>query len=86
MDEYNCVLDDEANAILVNLQDEQGNDHAFRFDFDPRSGRYDCEELEQLEKQIGPEWLEKLEAHVRKLVDQVVMTRRRAERDDHWGL
>ena len=85
MVEFSCEVDAEASAVKVKLHDEDGNAQDVRFDFDPRTGRYDCTDLADLEEVFGPEWVANLEAQVRKLVDPVVMARRRALRDDPWG-
>lgn len=85
MSRFQCELDADASAIKVNVQDENGEAQAYSFAFDPRSGHYTCEELAELEARFGPDWLASLERQVRQLIDQAVMTRRRAERDDPWG-
>lgn len=85
MVQYDCELDAEASAVHIKLHDEDGNQQSVRFQFDPRTGRYDCPELADMEEVLGAEWVAGLEAHVRKLIGQAVMTRRRAERDDPWG-
>lgn len=82
---FNCELDAEANTVKVEVVDDEGAKSGYRFDFDPRSGSYDCEQRDQLEARVGGEWIDRLEAHVRKLIGEAVMARRRAERDDPWG-
>ncbi|MBI5433258.1 MAG: hypothetical protein HZA52_10555 [Planctomycetes bacterium] len=85
MVQFTCQIDAEASAVHVKLSDEDGHEQSVQFAFDPRTGRYDCPEFADLEEVLGTEWVANLESHVRKLVDQAVMARRRSERDDPWG-
>jgi hypothetical protein len=85
MVQYHCELDADASTVQIKLEDGDGNEQTVHCAFDPRTGRYDCPEFADLEDVLGTDWVANLEAHVRKLIDQAVMARRRAERDDPWG-
>lgn len=85
MPQFQCELDSNVSAIKVHVVDDGGEKCDCNLSFDPRSGHYDYDQLAELENRFGLAWIETLEARVRKLIDEAVMTRRRAERDDPWG-
>jgi hypothetical protein len=82
---FRCELDGPNNIVMVMVTEDDGSEHDYQFDFDPRSGRYEFSERDLLERDFGPEWVDDLERQVRKLIDDAVIARRRAARDDPWG-
>jgi hypothetical protein len=70
---------------MVMVTEDDGSEHDYQFDFDPRSGRYEFSERDLLERDFGAEWVDDLERQVRKMIDQAVLANRRAARDDAWG-
>jgi hypothetical protein len=83
--DFQCAVDADSNAVKVEVVADDGSKADFQFEFDPRSGRYDWAERDELEAVVGADFVERLEAHVRKLIGEAVLARRRAERDDFWG-
>ncbi|MCC7014919.1 MAG: hypothetical protein IT454_20320 [Planctomycetes bacterium] len=82
---FRCELDAPNNIVMVMVTEDDGSEHDYQFDFDPRSGRYEFSERDLLERDFGAEWVDDLERSVRKVIDQAVIAKRRAEKDDPWG-
>jgi hypothetical protein len=82
---FRCELDASNNIVMVMVTEDDGSEHDYQFDFDPRSGRYEFSERDLLERDFGADWVDELERQVRKLIDQAVIEKRRALRDDPWG-
>ncbi|MCY3003933.1 MAG: hypothetical protein NTV21_19230 [Planctomycetota bacterium] len=82
---FRCELDAPNNIVMVMVTEDDGSEHDYQFDFDPRSGRYEFSERDILERDFGSEWVDELERAVRTLIDRAVVERRKAARDDAWG-
>jgi hypothetical protein len=82
---FRCELDAPNNIVMVMVTEDDGSEHDYQFDFDPRSGRYEFSERDILERDFGGEWVDELERAVRTLIDRAVVERRKASRDDAWG-
>jgi hypothetical protein len=61
---------------MVMVTEDDGSEHDYQFDFDPRSGRYEFSEREILERDFGAEWVEEMENAVKGLIEQAVRARR----------
>jgi hypothetical protein len=85
MADFRCELDAPNNIVMVMVTEDDGSEHDYQFDFDPRSGRYEFSERDLLERDFGPIWVDDLERQVRKLIDEAIVAKRRANRDDPWG-
>ena len=75
---FRCELDAPNNIVLVMITEDDGSEHDYQFDFDPRSGRYEFSERDLLERDFGAEWVDEMEGEVRKLIDKAVAARRGA--------
>ncbi len=73
---FRCELDLPNNIVMVMLTEDDGSEHDYQFDFDPRSGRYEFSERDLLERDFGAEWVDELEAEVKKLIDKAVVAKR----------
>lgn len=82
---FRCELDAPNNIVMVMVTEDDGSEHDYQFDFDPRSGRYEFSERDILERDFGTDWVDELERAVRTLIDRAVVERRKAARDDPWG-
>ena len=82
---FRCELDAPNNIVMVMVTEDDGSEHDYQFDFDPRSGRYEFSERDILERDFGSEWVDELERAVRTLIDHAVVERRKASRDDAWS-
>ena len=69
---FRCELDAPNNIVLVMVVEDDGSEHDYQFDFDARSGRYEFSERDLLERDFGEEWVDEMEAAVKKLIDQAV--------------
>ena len=72
MASFRAELDEPNNIVLVMVTEDDGSEHDYQFDFDPRSGRYEFSERDLLERDFGEEWVDEMEAAVKELIDQAV--------------
>ena len=77
---FRCELDLPNNIVMVMVTEDDGSEHDYQFDFDPRSGRYEFSERDLLERDFGAEWVEEMEGAVRSLIGRAIDSRR-AEKD-----
>jgi hypothetical protein len=68
MASFRCELDAEKHIVLVMVTEDDGSEHDYQFDFDPRSGRYEFSERDLLERDFGDEWVDQMENEVRRLI------------------
>jgi hypothetical protein len=74
---FRCELDAPNNIVMVMVTEDDGSEHDYQFDFDPRSGRYEFSERDLLERDFGVEWVDEMESAVKKLIDQAVSERKK---------
>ena len=72
MASFRCELDKPNNIVLVMVTEDDGSEHDYQFDFDPRSGRYEFSERDLLERDFGEEWVDEMEESVKALIDKAV--------------
>lgn len=65
-------LDAPNNIVMVMVVEDDGSEHDYQFDFDPRSGRYEFSERDLLERDFGEEWVDEMEAAVVELIEKAV--------------
>ena len=68
MASFRAELDEPNNIVLVMVTEDDGSEHDYQFDFDPRSGRYEFSEKDLLERDFGEEWVAEMEAEVERLI------------------
>lgn len=73
---FRCELDAPNNIVLVMVTEDDGSEHDYQFDFDPRSGRYEFSERDILERDFGADWVDEMESAVKKLIDGAVSERK----------
>ncbi|HVS09666.1 MAG TPA: hypothetical protein VMS76_07300 [Planctomycetota bacterium] len=76
MASFRCELDAPNNIVLVMVTEDDGSEHDYQFDFDPRSGRYEFSERDLLERDFGEEWVDEMESAVQKLIEQALAARK----------
>jgi hypothetical protein len=76
MASFRVELDAPNHIVLVMVTEDDGSEHDYQFDFDPRSGRYEFSEREILERDFGSEWVEEMENAVKGLIEQAVRAKR----------
>jgi hypothetical protein len=74
---FRCELDAPNNIVMVMVTEDDGSEHDYQFDFDPRSGRYEFAERDLLERDFGAEWVDEMEREVRRLIEQARAARPR---------
>ena len=72
MADFRLELDAPNNIVLAMVTEDDGSEHDYQFDFDPRSGRYEFSEKDLLERDFGEEWVEEMQAEVERLIAQGV--------------
>ena len=72
MASFRAELDEPNNIVLVMVTEDDGSEHDYQFDFDPRSGRYEFAEKDLLERDFGEEWVAEMEDEVRRLIQLAV--------------
>jgi hypothetical protein len=75
MASFRAELDLPNNIVLVMVTEDDGSEHDYQFDFDPRSGRYEFSERDLLERDFGSEWVEEMDEAVRKAIERAVSSR-----------
>jgi len=73
---FRCELDVPNNIVMVVVTEDDGSEHDYQFDFDPRSGRYEFSERDILERDFGGAWVDEMESAVKKLIDGAVASRK----------
>ena len=72
MASYTAELDRPNNIVIVVVTEDDGSDHDYQFDFDPRSGRWEFSERDLLERDFGEDWVEELEEEVESLIQEAL--------------
>ncbi len=70
MAEWHAELDRSSNIVLVVVTEDDGSEHDYQFDFDPRTGRWEFAERDLLERDFGEEWVDELEEHIEELIEE----------------
>ena len=69
MASFSADLDQKNNIVQVVVTEDDGSDHDYQFDFDPRTGRWEFSERDLLERDFGEEFVEELEGEVARLIE-----------------
>ena len=72
MANFRCELDAPNNIVLVMVTEDDGSEHDYQFDFDPKTGRWEFAERDLLERDFGEEWVEELEEKIQSIIDGAV--------------
>ena len=76
MASFRLELDAPNHIVLVMVTEDDGSEHDYQFDFDPRTGRWEFSERDLLERDFGEEWVEDFEAAVEKAIRQAVSSKK----------
>ena len=82
MASFTLEVDAPNNIIMVMVTEDDGSEHDYQFDFDPRSGRYEFAERDLLERDFGEEWVDEMEAAVVKSIEEALDQTGDDEEDD----
>jgi hypothetical protein len=72
MASFRVELDAPNNIVLVMVTEDDGSEHDYQFDFDPRSGRFEFSERDLLERDFGAEFVEDMESQVRGTIQRAI--------------
>jgi hypothetical protein len=78
MASFRLELDEPNNIVLVMVTEDDGSEHDYQFDFDPRSGRWEFSEKDLLERDFGEHWVEEMESAIQTMIEQAVAKTRAA--------
>lgn len=68
MASFRAELDTDSSIVLVMVTEDDGSEHDYQFDFDPKSGRYEFSERDLLERDFGEEWVDEMEEAIEGLI------------------
>ena len=72
MADFRLELDAPNNIVMVMVVEDDGSEHDYQFDFDPKSGRWESAERDLLERDFGEDWVEDFEDQVEKMIQGAV--------------
>ena len=82
MASYTAELDSSSNIVQVVVTEDDGSEHDYQFDFDPRTGRWEFSERDLLERDFGEDWVEELEERIEKLIEEAISGDDEEEEDE----
>lgn len=75
MASFRVELDAPNHIVLVMVTEDDGSEHDYQFDFDPRSGRFEFSERDLLERDFGSAFVEDMESQVRGTIQRAIRSR-----------
>ncbi len=69
---FRVELDAPNHIVLVMVTEDDGSEHDYQFDFDPRSGRFEFSERDLLERDFGSEFVDDMENQVRGTIQRAI--------------
>ena len=72
MADFRLELDEPNHIVLVMVTEDDGSEHDYQFDFDPKTGRWEFAERDLLERDFGEEWVEEMEAAIQAQIDEAL--------------
>lgn len=72
MADYRIELDAPNNIVMVMVTEDDGSEHDYQFDFDPKSGRWEFAERDLLERDFGDEWVEEFVEAIEEVIQDAV--------------
>ena len=69
---YRLELDAPNNIVMVMVTEDDGSEHDFQFDFDPRTGRWEFSEKFLLERDYGEELVAEMEEEITVTIEKTV--------------
>jgi len=85
MASFEAELDSGSHIVQVVVTEDDGSEHDYQFDFDPRTGRWEFSERDLLERDFGEEWVEELEEEIERLIQEGLEPMDGAEGADEEG-
>lgn len=72
MADFRLELDAPNHIVMVMVTEDDGSEHDYQFDFDPRTGRWEFAERDILERDFGEDWAEDFEVAVEAMIQKAV--------------
>ena len=72
MASFRVEVDAPNNIVMVMVTEDDGSEHDYQFDFDPRTGRFEFAERDLLERDFGDEWVEEFVEKVEEVIQGAV--------------
>jgi len=72
MPSFRLEVDAPNNIVMVMVTEDDGSEHDYQFDYDPRSGRFEFSERELLERDFGEDWVDEMEEAVRAAIEETI--------------
>ena len=85
MASFTAELDGKNNIVQVVVTEDDGSEHDYQFDFDPRTGRWEFSERDLLERDFGEDWVEEMEEEIERLIEEALDRDMDVEDDDDEG-
>ena len=79
MASFRLELDEPNSIVLVMVTEDDGSEHDYQFDFDPRSGRWEFSERDLLTRDFGEDWVEQMESAIQTTIEQAVAKAKAAQ-------
>jgi hypothetical protein len=76
MASFRIDLDAPSHIVLVVVTEDDGSEHDYQFDFDPRSGRYEFSEYPLLERDFGSEWVAEMDRQIRETIQRALSSKK----------
>jgi len=76
MASFRVELDAPNHIVLVMVTEDDGSEHDYQFDFDPRSGRYEFSESDLLERDFGAEFVADMDRRIRETIQKALAARK----------
>lgn len=80
MADFRLELDAPNHIVLVMVTEDDGSEHDYQFDFDPRSGRWEFGERDLLARDFGEDWVSEMETAVESAIRSVVASKSGSDR------
>jgi len=71
---FRAELEADSNIVMVMVAEDDGSEHDYQFDFDPKTGRWEFAERDLLERDFGEEWVEEMEKEIQRLIAKALGT------------
>lgn len=82
MASFRVEVDAPNNIIMVMVTEDDGSEHDYQFDFDPRSGRFEFAERDLLERDFGEEWVDEMQEAIEEAIEEALEQASVASDDD----
>lgn len=72
MADFRLELDEPNNIVLVMVTEDDGSEHDYQFDFDPRSGRWEFSERDLLARDFGDDWADEMQRQIESMIRSAI--------------